>query len=191
MVFEIQKTGLKWKKKKWIDILAPKSFGEKKVGETLIDNVDNMLGGSVVVSVAQLTNNIKKQNLLITLKLTKFEADKAKTEVKEFKLEKSYASRLVRKGTSKVSDSFTVETKDNKKVRIKSVIVTKGKVSSTIARAIHYKQRELVKEYVKSQTFDNLVNELVNFKVQNGLKQDFNKVHPVKTFQVLFAGLEK
>ena len=109
MVFAIEKTGIKYKKKKWIQIQSPKLFGEKVVGETLVGEVDKMLGSTVLVSVGQLTGNVKKQNLIVTLKITGFDGDKAKTDIKEFKLEKSYIARLVKKRASQLTDSFTAE----------------------------------------------------------------------------------
>src|SRR3972149_2493149 len=147
MVLAVEKTGIKWKKKKWVDILAPKLFNSKKIGETLVDEVDQMLGSTVTTSIALLTNNIKKQNLLVTLKLVKYEGDKAQTQIKSFELEQSFVSRLVRKGVSKVADSFEVECKDKRKVRVKPLIVTRGKIKSSIAKALYAKQRDLVVDY--------------------------------------------
>ncbi len=191
MATAVESTGIRWKKAKWVDIMAPKQFNEKKVGETFAKDVDKMLGTTVVVSVGNLTSNIKKQNLLVTLRLTKFEGEKAKTEIEALSLEKSYVSKLVRKGISKIQDSFLVHTKDGKKARVKPLIITLNQVSGSVAAALHHKQREAIKAYAAQHNFVDLLSEVFNFRIQNALKSEFDKIHPVRQFQILHIGLSK
>jgi small subunit ribosomal protein S3Ae len=184
------KTGLKWKKKRWFRIESPSNFGSKVIGESLAELSSSLKGRSLDVSLMQLTGNIKKQNLLVSLRVSDVEDNVAKTEVSGFVMQTSSVKRLVRKKSSKIDDSFCCITKDAKKIRIKPLAVTRNKVSSGVRGAVRKIMIPSIVKKVKELNFAELIVSLTNFDLQKDVKKAMDKVYPLKTFQITSCKLE-
>ena len=61
----IEKTTIKVKKKKWFEIVAPKLFDERVIGETTALEPDKLIGKPVLINLMALTNDPRKQNVSI------------------------------------------------------------------------------------------------------------------------------
>ena len=62
-------TKIKIKKKVWYNVVAPKSFNHKEIGETYLENPDKGLNRKMTVSLKDLTGSMRDQNVQIQLKL--------------------------------------------------------------------------------------------------------------------------
>jgi small subunit ribosomal protein S3Ae len=184
------KTGLKWKKKKWFSIEAPKAFGGRVIGQSLAETPALLKGRQLVVNLMQLSGNIKKQNLLVGLKVTEILDGVAKTEAIKFDMQTSSVRRLVRKKSSKIEESFCCITKDGIKIRIKPLAVTRNKVSSGVRGAVRRFMVPMIVGEVQKLDFEALIVALTGFDFQKEIKKKLDKVYPLKTFQIKFAGIE-
>lgn len=184
------KTGLSWKRKKWFEVTAPAIWANKVIGEAFAETADDLVGRSVVTNLMELTGNVKKQNILVRLAITALNGSSATTEVRQFSLQTQSVKRLVRKGRSKVEDSFVCMTKDEKKVRVKPLLVTRGRISAQTACTMRVYTRQYLVNLVADMTFDDFVSALCAFKIQKDLKPLADKISPVKQCQIRVAELE-
>ena len=185
------KAGLKWKKKRWFSILAPQLFEGRVIGEAMAEAAETLVNRMLTVNVTQLTGNIKKQNLAVTLKIVAIENGSARTEVQSFFMQPNSVKYLVRKGTSKIEDSFCCMTKDGKKVRIKPIAVTRTKTNSGINAHLFQSMAAAIIPKAQQLTFNELVTQMVNFDLQKEVKKVLDKIYPLKSFQIRAFGLEK
>ena len=108
------KTGLKWKKKKWFEIIAPPMFQSKIIGESFAEFPKELMGRTITANMMTLQGNIKKQNIEVTLQVEEVKNDTAITVIKDFHLQKSSLRKQIRKKMSKMDESFACKTKDGK-----------------------------------------------------------------------------
>lgn len=185
------KVGLKWKKKKWIPIVAPKIFNEREIGTTLVENKADAVGRTVETSLGQIIGNLRKQNVLIKLKIENVENDRANTSVVEYKLQPASVKRLVRKSMSKLEDSFNCTTKDGTVVRIKPLLTTKSRANSSKKQAIYHKVRRFIVDYAGSVTYEQLMQDLVSIKLQREMKSTISKINPLRACHIRYCGINK
>ncbi len=183
------KTGLKWKKKKWYEILAPAVFQNKAVGETFAEEPQNVIGRVVVTNLLALQGNIKKQNLNISLKVESVKGDKAVAVVKDFHMQKTSVRKIVRKAISKIEDSFACKTKDGQTVRIKLIGCTRTITNGGVLAAVRKMMRQWCVNRTSELSFNDAIRELTDMKFQKDLKTVLDRIYPLKVCQVRYFGL--
>ncbi|MBW3017109.1 hypothetical protein KY316_01950 [Candidatus Woesearchaeota archaeon] len=182
---------LKKQKKNWIEIVSPKQFGYKTVGETPAYEAGQTIGRTLSVNLSRLAGDIKKQNVNVTLQIVDVKDNKAQTVVKNVILQTGSIRRMVRPGTSRLDDSFSCRTKDGKRTRIKTLFVTRARVKGSVKRTLRKEAMNFLKKEIEKSTFDEFVGKLVSFSVQKELKDILTKVYPLKTAQIQWFGYEK
>jgi len=174
-----EETSKKIKRKKWVTILPSEHFRVPEIGETLTADSSKLIGKTVSVSLTELTRDPKRQNLKITFKITQIKDNKALTEVKRYEMIPSSVKRLVRQGKSKIDMSLKFETKDKIKIIIKPVIITKSKTTNSVLAKLRKETETYILNTVKTNTFSDLFNIILGFKLQNQLKFHLKKIYPV------------
>jgi ribosomal protein S3AE len=181
---KVKKGGKSKVKKKWLQVLAPKSFDNKVLGETHVAENDKAIGKSVTANLMNLTGDMRKQGIQIRFDVLKVADGAAQTAVTGYELLPSQLKRLIRRGRSKVADSFIVRTSTNRLIRIKPVVVTTNRASISAQNAIRLAVRARVKELVGATSFDKLVQDLIGIKFQRTLKETAGKIHPIRSVDV-------
>ena len=174
MVEEIKK-----KKKKWYTILASNEFNNAEIGETLTFDAKDMMGKNVEANLANLINDIKKQNVKIVFKIINAAGDKLNTKFVSYNLLPSYIRRVVRRDKEKIEDSFICLTKDNVKIRLKTLMITKDRTKHTILTKIRRESREVVTEEIKKLDFLDVLKDIAMNKFQRSLKDHIKKIYPL------------
>jgi len=177
------KTGKK-KKKIWYEVIASREFNNSLIGEIPSFEPKNLVGKCIKVSLMSLTGNPKKQNANIKFKISNVTERKASTEVVSYELSSSYIKRMVRKGKSKLDDSFILESKDKIKFRVKPVVVTRKKVQKSVLTALRKDLKEFLGQKAKEKDFSNFLNEILFGRFQMETKKKLSKVYPVALFDL-------
>ena len=181
---------VKVKKKQWYPILAPKLFNNTLLGETIVADPQSMIGKTLSNSLTNLANDAKRQNVNVHFKVTEVENDKAKTVVIGYEMINSSVKRLVRRNSEKVDLSFNCETSDNVWLRVKPVVVTRSAVKGTVAARLRRNIVKFATEYVKKNSYEQVLTDLITYKLQSGMRSMLNKIYPVKVCEVRYLGTE-
>lgn len=135
-----------------------------------------------------LTNILKGKGLEI-----KFVVKESEGEIiaspKEAYLQGFYIRRMIRKGTDYVEDSFFAECK-NHRIRIKPFLITRKRVANRVLRGLREKAREEIIAYVKDKTFETLVVDVMNGKLQKELIPKLKKIYPLGLCEIRFIGIK-
>ena len=134
-----------------------------------------------------LTNTLKGKGLEIKF-IVKESKNEITTSPKEAYLQGFYIRRMMRKGTDYVEDSFLVECKDHR-IRIKPLLITRKRVSRRVLRGLREKARSEITNYVKDKSFDNLVLDVMNGKLQKELMPKLKKIYPLGMCEIRFIGI--
>ena len=185
------KTVTKVKKKKWYPLIAPRIFRNEVLGETFVYDENAMIEKTVTQNLMNLTGDVKKQNININFIVTKVEDGKAFTDIIGYQMIQASIKRLTRRNSEKIELSFTCQTADGKFIRIKPLIFaissTKGSVSSRVRRTTV----DFLTKTIKKLTYDNLINDLVNHKLQSSLRENIKKIYPVRVAEIMNMHIEK
>lgn len=180
------------KKKKWVPIIAPKLFSEQVLGESFVGESNELMGRSAKVSLMILTNDPQKQSVSVTFKVTGIDNNRAMTELVSYRLLPAAARKLMRRRKSKIDDSFVIETKDKKILRIKPMIITRTRARGAVMAALRQLERAYLAKMISQMDFETFVREVVMKKLQQGLGQGLRKLCPVgvceiRMFEVISA----
>ena len=151
---------LKKKKKKWIPIFTNKMFNDIQIGDGYVSEPGLLMGRYIETNLMELTNEIKKQNIKVLFKISNVTENKATADLVGYELLGSVIRRVVKRAKSKIDDSFIVETKDNAKIVVKSIILTKTKTAHSILTKLRFKSKESMITNFKKWTYDEAFSEI-------------------------------
>lgn len=169
------------KKKKWYKINASKEFKNVFIGESLLDDLNQLIGKSIEVNLMLLTNDPKKQNFKIRFRVKEVKDNEAQTDMESYTALPSYIKRAIRPGKSKIEDTCKLKSKDNLDVVCKLFFITKSIVSNSIKTNLRKKSREFLINYGKGNNYSDIVQGLLNGSLQKDLRSILNKIYPLTT----------
>ena len=175
---------IKIKKKKWVEIIAPKIFKETSLGEISLVEANLAVGRTIKANLMGLTGNFKSQNTEIGLKIVSIQDGKANTEMISYTLVPSSIRRLVRRGKEKIDYTFSCSTSDGKKVKIKVFLITRFAVKKSVLTALRKSTEQILVEELKKIKFDNFIDGLVSKKITRELSKLLAKIYPLKICEI-------
>ncbi|MEM4268462.1 MAG: hypothetical protein QXK37_06570 [Candidatus Woesearchaeota archaeon] len=181
----------KWKRKKWFPIVAPSMFGNMVVGETLVLTPEQMIGKPLVSNLMGLTNDMKKQNINVKFVVTSIKDQTGLAELVKYEISPSSIRRLVRRKHSRIDCSNVYETKDNRKVKIKTLFITKVKVKRSIGTALRKQSQKLLTEHLKGLQYEDFCKELISGKLNDEMKRNLSKTYPLRICDIRVMELQK
>ena len=171
--------GAKKKKKIWYNIIPPEDFGAEPIGETSAYEGTPVEGRTLKISLMELTNDMKKQNIGVTFRVREVSEKKALADLVKYELMPFYVRRMMRKGRDKVEDSFICSVKDGIKVKVKPFMITKTKVQNSILTALRKQARDFVASNAASQSFMEFMGSVITTKMQKSLREHLKKTYPL------------
>ncbi|MCX6708090.1 MAG: hypothetical protein NTW67_00370 [Candidatus Woesearchaeota archaeon] len=172
------------KKKRWIRILAPKLFNEQPIGESYVEEPQQLVGRNVTISLMILTNDPQKQAVNVSFKIIGSKNDTMLTELIGYKMLPAAAKKMMRRQREKIDDSFIVESSDKKIIRIKSLIITRGRTTGSVMATMRKLQRAYLAKTISQTDGENLIRDIVQKKIQYGLSQLLKRVYPVGACEI-------
>jgi len=172
------------KKKSWFEITAPAMFSTQKVGEIFLADAKQAIGRSMKINLMSLTNDPKRQNISMSLKIEDYRDGKLTTSVIGYNTSPSSIKRLVRRGRDRVDNSFTCTTKDAYKIRVKPLLITTTNTNQPVLSVLRKNAEALFKEYAIKTDYDTILNEMISHKIQSQLKRQLKKIQPLRVCEI-------
>ena len=179
------------KRKRWYELIAPRLFNEQVLGETLSAEPEQVIGRAATINLMNLTKDIKKQNINVTFRVQEVTGLKAHTDLIEYHIIPTSIKRLVRKGKEKVEDSFLAVTKDNRTVRVKPLIICRSNTVRSVSTDVKEATRKMTEEILKQIDYYQFIKDIITQKFQRALRQQVNKIYPVKIVDIRMIKLIK
>jgi len=170
---------IKKKKKKWLPILASIEFNNQYMTETYVDEPEKAVGRMLSINLMTLTRDPKKQLFNAEFKINEVKNNNAITELTGYRMQSAHLKRIIKSGKNKVDDSFIYTTKDNKKVVIKPILLTKSLVYKTILQEIRRATRDFILGYAGKNSFSQIMKDIISGKLQKDLKENAKKIYPI------------
>ena len=171
-------------KKKWFPIVSPKMFSERVIGESHLYDSESAVGRFVQVNLMNLTNDMKNQNINVKFQIVKSQEGRLMTRITGYNIIPASVKRVVRRRQNRIDDSFTVKTADGITLRIKPMVLTRGKASNPVVKEIRKKIKEELIKMISTSNYDNVFSNIVFKKTQKAMRDKISKIHPVKSADI-------
>ena len=182
---------LKRKKKRWLPILAPKLYNENHLGESFVHDESELIGKRVKISLMNLVNNMRKQNVHLTFEINKVSNSTGQTKIVAYSMSNSLIKRAVRSGITRIDDSSIYTSKDGFKIRIKPFVLTSNRAPKGVVQNLRRKMKELIREELKKINYTTFFDSLVKGELQKKLRSKLTKTFPLRNFEIRLAKIEK
>ncbi len=169
----------KKKKKRWLPVLASRDFNNQYIAEVYVNEPDEALGRRLSINLMALTKDPKKQLFNVEFKIKEIKDNNAITELTDYRIQAAQLKRILKKGRNKVEDSFVYAMKENQKIVIKPILLTKSLVYKTILQEIRRATRKFLFEYTNKNTFPQIMRDIISGKLQKDLRENAKKIYPV------------
>lgn len=174
----------KLKGKEWFTLVAPKLFKEKIIGETPTSDPKSLIGRKTEVNLINLVEDLSKYYIKFYFKVNEIKDDKAYTEFSGLECMRDYISRLIRYGIARIDTVQDLTTKDNKKIRMKSIIVTSKKIKKNVEITLKKFVEDKIKKEVESSSIDELIEKTINDHIKNSVFKEGKKIYPIRAFEI-------
>jgi small subunit ribosomal protein S3Ae len=174
----------KTKGKEWITIVAPKLFGEKDIGKTLVSNPEGLLNKALSLSAIDLIDDIGKYHLKFKFRIVKIEGNRAITEFEGSECMQDYISRMVLRRIRRIDSIQDLKTKDGILTRVKVLATISKKATSTVEKAVRIFIHQLVKAEVEKSTLEQFMKKFISNEFKNKVLKESRKIYPIRNFEV-------
>jgi len=179
-----------FKDKTWYEVIAPKSFNFKTIGEILgLEN--NILGRTVETLLFDFTEDYSDISLKLRFKVTAFnpEAKKCDTTFVGHQYTNDYVRSLVGRGSSKIQTIANLTTKDKYKFRVTTVCTTIRRARSSQQEIIRKIMRDILLEFAKSLNHEKFVQGMIYGEFQNQIQRVAKTIYPLANATVIKSKL--
>ena len=136
------------------------------------------------MNLSNLIGDARKQNINIQFKIKEVKGSEAYAETVSYLMVAAHVKRMVRAGREKLDDSFTIETKDKEKLKIKPVIITKNKAKNSILTKIRMGVRDHFLKMGKIKNFQEILKEVIDNNAQREIKSRLSKTYPLSIIEI-------
>jgi small subunit ribosomal protein S3Ae len=177
-------TQLNWKRKKWHTIVAPDTYGNIPLGETMALEPKDLVGRTIEINLMHLTRNMKKQNVNATFKIIDVQNGQGMTKSFAYVMQPASIKRLVRAGRDRVDESFIIKSKDGVYGRMKPLFITGAHQSASERTKIRRASVSFVRKYAAEKTLEELFKDIVDGKLQKELNNKIREFTRLRTCEV-------
>jgi small subunit ribosomal protein S3Ae len=177
----------KWLEKRWVTVNAPDSFNNVPLAYVPITDDENAKGRVLEVTLYDILKGDPSQHQYkIYFQIDKVDGDKATTIFKRYEYSKEFLRSLVRRGSSKISFSIDVKTKDGYIFRIKLIALTHRQLNTSRQHALRLLAQDVINKTIPNMTIDQFVQATCYSKINSDIMAAFKRV-----IKVRHVGLEK
>jgi small subunit ribosomal protein S3Ae len=172
------------KKKRWFDIVAPKEFKGRVMGETVASEPNEVVGRALKVNLMNILDDYKRQGVNIRFKIESVNDNNAVCKTIGYEMLKSHSRRSVRKGADKMDDSFVVESKEGIKFRIRPMIITRHRVSDAVVSEIRRRAKDYITSRLNELNTPEIFESVIYAKMQKDLRYSLMKLCPIGACEI-------
>ncbi len=131
-----------------------------------------------------LTNNIHNSNTNLILKIINTNNESAYTKILRIEMQEGYINSIVRKEHCAIEVRTPITAKDNNKVIIKGIVITRQRVAHTKIQTIRHEMNQFIEEYCKNIDADDIVKAVVEKKLQLQLINKLKTIVPISKLEI-------
>ncbi len=185
---EAKKLKDKWKAKEWYSVIAPMMFNRAKIGETLADEPEKLLGRTIEVTLADLIGDYKYMHIKLRFKIVDHSTSEAYTRFIGHDLTSDFIRRQTRRKRTKMEGVFDTVSKDGYRIRIKPMAISDKRIQSSVQYQIRKRMDELVTKMGEEHTFSEIISLILTSdrtkSLGNVIQKECKIIYPLKRVDV-------
>jgi len=174
----------RWKSKNWYSVLAPPTFDNATVADTLADSPDSLINRVTGVSLQDLTNDFRKSHITLYFKINRVEESNAYTQFIGHTLTSDYLRRMIRRRRSKIDGVYDVTTRDGAVIRVKPFATTDKRIQNSQKKVIREAMKKTIEDQGKTGTLSEFVRDILDGKIGSDIYKNCKKLYPVKRIEI-------
>ena len=174
----------RWKSKNWYKVLAPATFSNVVLAETLCDEPEKLQGRTVETTLHELTGDMKQMHVKLMFQVKEVSDLNAKTEFVGHDMTSDYTRRLVRRGNSRVPVVLDLQTKDGSRIRVKPFAVTDRRCQTTQGQEIRRIITRMMTESAEKNTLGGFLADILVGDLNQRMFDAVRKIHPVRRIEI-------
>jgi len=174
----------RWKAKTWFNVLAPASFDNVTIAQTLSNDPDLLIDRITEVSIQDLTNDFRKSHILLYFKINKVEDTNAHTHFVGHSLTSDYLRRMIRRRRSKIEGVYDVTTRDGAKVRVKPFATTDKRIQNSQKRVVRESMKKTIETSASSSTLSEFIGSIIDGNTGRDIYKNCKNLYPVKRVEI-------
>ena len=174
----------KIRKKKWVQIFAPKYMNHVFLGDCYVFETPSLMNRKITVNLMTITNDMKKQNINATFQVNNVTGEKAYTTFTGYEMMPSAVRRLIRRGKKRVDYTVYLLTKDNIPLKCNLLLVTVGMTKNSVLSAMRLAAHKQLVRIASATAYSDFAIDVINHKVQDGIRKQLSVIYPLKSCEV-------
>jgi small subunit ribosomal protein S3Ae len=170
------------KVKVWLKLITPEFLGRKEVGEIPANEPEVAKGRRIILSAIDVLGDFNKYYLKFIFKIGEVDSQNAYLFFDGLECTRDYIARMIRRRVDRTDLIVDKVTKDNIKLRIKTITVTRR-----VPRSIKTKIRKMIDEFLSKEisnlTMDEFILKIVSEDLKNSIIKEISKVYPIRHFE--------
>jgi len=174
----------RWKSKNWYNVLAPPSFDNITIAETLADTSESLIDRITGVSLQDMTNDFRKSHITLFFRINKVEGTNAHTEFIGHTLTTDYLRRMIRRRKSKIDGVYDVTTRDQAVLRVKPFATTDKRIQSSQKKVIREAMKKTIFDQAKTNVMSDFIKIILDGRMGSEIYKNCKKLYPVKRIEI-------
>jgi small subunit ribosomal protein S3Ae len=174
----------RWKAKNWYNVLAPASFDNATIAETLADEPLKLVDRVTEISLQDLTNDFRKSHIKLFFKIHQVEDTNAKTQYIGHTLTSDYLRRMIRRRRSKIDGVYDVRTRDGARVRVKPFATTDRRIQNSQKKIIRLTMRKTIFTKARAMTLSEFIKYIIEGKLGSDIYKSCKSYYPVRRVEI-------
>lgn len=174
----------RWKAKNWYNVLAPASFDNATIAETIADDPVKLNDRVTEISMQDLTNDFRKSHIKLFFKINQIEDNNARTEYIGHTLTSDYLRRMVRRRRSKIDAVYEAKTRDGARIRVKPFATTDRRIQNSQKKIIRLTMRRTIVSKAKAMTLSEFVKYTIEGKLGSDIYKSCKAYYPVRRIEI-------
>jgi small subunit ribosomal protein S3Ae len=174
----------KWRTKDWYSILAPDMFDRAKIGETLSDDPQKLIGRIVEVTAQDLTGDFTKIHIKLHFRVDEIRENEAHTSFLRQDLTSDYVRRLARRKRTRIEETFLVTTRDKMDLRIRPVAITEQRIQSSNQSSLRKVLGEELKKIASESLLQDFLKNLISGQLSKRLAQACKHINLINRIEI-------
>lgn len=182
----------KWKSKRIFSIRAPRNpWQYKKIGETIGENEEFVKGRVFQTTQQEFDGDFTKMHVKLNFRIVEVINQDAITEFVGHEHQNDHIRRQIRRYRGKIDAVVDVITNDGYLIRLKPLIVTEGRATSSMKKVMRKKVTEIITIYASSCTYSSLQKAILGSEIETNMNQALSPITKIRSAVIAKSQLLK
>jgi len=99
-------------------------------------------------------------------------------------MQEGYINSIVRKEHCAVEVRTPIKTKDDNKIVVKGIIITRQRVAHTKIQILRHEMNQFIEEYCRTTNIDDIIKAIIEKKLQIQLVNKLKRIVPISKLEI-------